>query len=83
MTDLQIQRYKRDKMYDMVIQNKLTYEYIEKSFFPLKLNRGKWRVESGPGRRRNCYSRKNRTEGQCDPLWMLSGIIRLKLKGKT
>jgi len=35
LTDLQIQRYKRDKMYDMVIQNKLTYEYIEKSvFFP-------------------------------------------------
>lgn len=35
LTDLQMQRYKRDKMYDMVIQGELTYEYIEKSaFFP-------------------------------------------------
>lgn len=35
LTDLQMQRYKKDKMYDMVIRDELTYEYIEKSvFFP-------------------------------------------------
>lgn len=35
LTDLQIQRHRKDHMYEMVLEGKLTYDYIKKSvFFP-------------------------------------------------
>lgn len=40
LTDLQMQRYKKDKMYDMVIRDELIYEHIEKVYFFPKLKRG-------------------------------------------
>lgn len=33
LTDLQIQRFRKERMYDMVMRDELTYDYIEKSVF--------------------------------------------------
>ena len=33
LTDLQIQRFRKEQMYDMVMRDELTYDYIEKSVF--------------------------------------------------
>lgn len=33
LTDLQIQRYSKEKLYDMIMNDELTYDYIEKSVF--------------------------------------------------
>lgn len=35
LTDLQIQRYSKEKLYDMIMNEEITYEYLQKSaFFP-------------------------------------------------
>lgn len=35
LTDLQLQRYSKEKLYDMIMNDELTYEYLQKSeFFP-------------------------------------------------
>ena len=40
LTDLQIHRYRKAQMYDMVMKDELTYDYIQKSaFFPEIQNR--------------------------------------------
>ena len=33
LTDLQIQRFRKEQMYNMVMRDELTYDYIEKSVF--------------------------------------------------
>lgn len=38
LTDLQIQRYSKEKMYDMIMNDELTYDYIQKSEFFLEIS---------------------------------------------
>ena len=45
LTDLQIQRFRKERMYDMVMRDELTYDYIEKSVFFSEI---KERIESFP-----------------------------------
>lgn len=38
LTDLQLQRYSKEKMYDMILNDELTYEYIQRSEFFLEIS---------------------------------------------
>lgn len=33
LTDLQLQRYSKEKLYDMIMNDEITYEYLQKSIF--------------------------------------------------
>lgn len=39
LTDLQIQRFRKEQMYDVIMRDELTYDYIEKSVFFQRLRK--------------------------------------------